>query len=391
VRFFLPILSLSVAVLSILVDFAKPSPAAGVCAQGLCRFDQMYSKIDSDGADNANLAALLMEDPSNPSAWCTYAERLAQTGNVAGAQGAFAHAVSLGPGMAPVLMRAANFDFSQGQWSAGFALSKRVLAQTGAFDQVVFSYLPHAKIATPQVLESALPAQQRSASAWLAWLKENGSDQDVLDTWQWMRTHRLDTRASALELTWTLWARRRYALSQQLWSDWLGAERGDYLNPQRLFNRRFQSQPNTSPFDWTLEGSPSVGVSRGSPGKDGIEVRFAGTENVAFSGLHQFTTLPAGHYHFAAEIETHDLTTDQRPLFHIVDVEPRRKIDVSTQAIAENAGRSWITLDFDVPPAAYTSGGAQAIEIALERYASGKYDNKIAGILHIYQVSLTRE
>ena len=383
-RFILPILSLSIAVLSIAVDYAKPSPAARVCAQGLCRFDQMYSKIDSDGANNANLATLLMQDPSNPSAWCTYAERLAQTGNAAAAQAALAHAVSLGPGMAPVLMRAANFDFSQGQWNAGFALSKQVLAQTGAFDQVVFSYLLHARLAIPAVLESALPSEQRAASAWLGWLKENGSDQDVLDTWQWMRIHRLDTRASALEFTWTLWARGRYASSQQLWSDWLGPERGGYLNPQRLFNRRFQDQPNTSPFDWTLEGSASVSVER----KDGIEVRFSGTENVAFSGVHQFTTLPAGRYRFAAEIESHDLTTDQRPLFHIFDVEPRRKIDVSTKAIAPNAGRSWITLDFDVPPA---PDGAQAVEIVLERYASGKYDNKIAGTLHIYQVSLTRE
>jgi hypothetical protein len=373
--------------LSIAVDFAKPSPAASVCDRGLCRFDQMYSKIDADGPDSANLAALLTEDPSNPSAWCTYGERLAQSGNAAAARAAFAQAVALGPGMAPVLMRGANFDFSQGQWNAGFVLSKKVLAQTGAFDQVVFSYLLHSRIPVPAVLESALPPDERAAGSWLTWLKENGSDQDLLDSWQWRKAHGMDTRAAALEFTWALWTHGRYAESQQLWTDWLGPARGQYLNPQRLFNRSFQNQPNTSPFDWTLNGSASVSVERGAPRKDGIEIRFSGTDNVAFSGVHQFATLPAGRYRFAAEIEAHDLTTDQRPLFHIFDVEPGRKLDVSTQPIAANAGRSWITLDFDVPPAASPRG----IEIELDRSASQKYDNKIGGTLHVYQVSLTPE
>jgi hypothetical protein len=376
---------LAVAGLSILVEFAKPSPTAGVCLQGICRFDQMYSKVDAEGAGRSNLEALLQEDSSNPSAWCTYAELLARNGDIEGAQRAFAQAVTLGPSMAPVLMRAVNFDFGHsrdhGRIDDARALSKRILAETGAFDEVIFSYLSHSGTPLPEVLEASLPAQPRAAEAWLAWLKDNGADRDLLDTWQWSQAHRLDSQAFALEFTWALWQRGSFAESRRLWAAWVDPS-DDSSDPQRLLNGRFEAEPTTSPFDWSLEGLPSVAVTRD---REGLSVRFLGTANAAFSGVHQFATVGAGRYRFAAEIAAQDLTSDRLPVFHIVDVAPQRKVDVQTQPVPANAGRSRITLDFDVPP------DVPAVEIALERIPSAKLDNKIAGTLRVYQVSLTRE
>jgi hypothetical protein len=388
-RSFLPLLSLSLAVLSILVDFAHPSPSSSACLHGLCRFDQLYAEVDAQGASAANLAVLIQEDPSNPSAWCTYAELLARNGNPDGARDAFAHAVALGPGMTPVLMRAANFYFGSGQLDAALALSKPILAQTGAFDEVIFSYWQRSKIAAPALLDSALPADQRAVNAWLQWLEENGTPQEVLDTWKWIEAHRLETRASALDGAWALWRRGEFALSQQLWSDWLGSNAGDYLHPQLLFNRAFENQPNGSPFDWTLEGSPSVTLLRNQTPDHGLEVRFAGSGSAVFSGVHQFAAVTPGRYRFAAEIETHDLDrgldNGALPLFHIFDVQPQRKIDVQTKPAGANQGRSWIALEFNVP------AGTDAIEIELERYAPAEHDGRDTGTLHIYQVSLIRD
>lgn len=385
-----PILSLSLAALSILVDFAHPSPSSSACLHGLCRFDQLYAEVDRAGASSANLAALLQQDPSNPSAWCTYAELLARNGNPAAAQDAFAHAVALGPGMAPVLMRAANFYFASGQLPAALALSKPILAQTGAFDQVLFSYWRRSAIAVPALLDSALPPDPRAAGAWLQWLEENGAAQDVLDTWKWIEAHRLQTRASALDAAWSLWRRGEFALSQQLWTDWLGSQAGDYLKPQLLFNRAFENQPNGSPFDWTLEASSSVTLARDQGPNQGLDVRFGPGDATVFSGVHQFAAVAPGRYRFSAEIETHGLDAGPLPIFHIFDVHPQRKLDVRISAAGASgehaaAGRSSVALEFNVPD------GTGAIEVELERYPSAGDGNLTAGTLHIYEVSLLRD
>lgn len=379
-RALFPTLSLSIAVLAIATDFAKPSPSSTACRLGLCRFDQLYSRVDADGANQTNVGDLLTEDPSNPSAWCTYAELLARRGDEAGAQAAFAKAVALGPGMSPVLMRAANYAFSRGRWEDVFALSRRVLAQTGAYDQIIFSYFPRSASTVPRLLESSMPADPRAAASWTDWLKDNGTDQDLLDTWDWMRRRRLSQEESALKFTWMLWDRRRFTLAHQVWSDWLGDASKGELAAERIFNRDFRSQPNHSPFDWTLAAPESIELSRGA----GLEVHFSGTGNVAFSGVHQFATVSAGRYRFSAEVESHGLNTDQRPLFHIIDAVPARKLDVETAPVAENAVRSWITLDFTVPP------GMEAVEVELERSPSARFDGQIAGTLHVYEVSLKR-
>ncbi len=378
-RFLFPALSLSVVAISLWVDLTKPSPSANVCLRGLCRYDQVYDEVDSEGANPANLAALLDEDPSNPSAWCTYAEMLAQRGDAEGAEAAFQRAVALGPGMAPILMRAANFEFARGHAPEAFALSKRILSETGAFDELVYSYFLRSGVTIPELLETAMPAEPRAAQTWLAWLKLNGTDQALVDTWSWMRQHHLPDQASALEFTWALWQRHRFAWAQQLWAGWADAAEMDF-NPERLSNQRFQNAPNASPFDWKLDSLPSVTVSRDT----GLDVRFSGTENVAFSGVRQFTTVAPGHYRFSAEIETHDLTTDQHPVFHIFDAEPNRRIDMETKPVAANAARSLLTAEFDVP------AGVQAVEIDLERHPSRKMDSRIGGTLHVNEVSLTR-
>ena len=384
-RLIFPVLSLAVAISTIGVDLAKPSPASPVCLNGLCRFDQLYAGMDAAGPDLNNLGELLNEDPSNPSAWCSYAELLWKRGNREGARFAFSRAVSLGPGMSPVLMRAANFEFSQGDEAEALALSKRILHQTGAFDEVLFSYFQRSPAGVPKVLAAGLPADLRAAKAWLAWVGQNGTDQDIADTWGWIKAQPVHDESLAVESVRLLWDRKAFELAQAVWADWVGPA-GDYLKSDRLFNRRFQNPPQASPFDWKLETIPSVEVLR----QDGVEMRFLGQENVRFSHIHQFATVSPGRYRFAAEIETHGLSSDQRPYFHVFDVEPQRKLDAQTKAVPADSGRSWITLDFEVPP------HTRAIEVEFERRASTGEEkvgaeNKISGTLHVYQVSLTRQ
>ena len=368
-RFFLPLASLMIAIFSIAVDSAHPAAASALCRSGLCRTGQIFSSLNRDGLDAINLAALLQEDPASPMAWCTYAEFLAQH-DTDRAGIAFRHAVSLGPRMSPVLLRAASFDFAHHQDGDGLQLSSRILTQSRDFDEIIFPYLLRTG-----GWNGILPATPDAAAAWLAWLRNHGSGQDLLDAWSWMKQAGLADAKPAAALAWELWQRQSFGDSQTLWADWLGSRRGDYLHPQRLRNRYFQDQPDGSPFDWTLE----------SPGllqNNGLILNFFGIETNDCAPIHQFTTVSHGRYRFSAEIEATDLPSKEGLYFHLSDPRHPERLNVQTPHFKGTQKRSWISLDFDVP------AGTEALEVQLECPRSGRSANPANGSLHIFAVSL---
>jgi hypothetical protein len=377
-RAILPVVSLLVVAFSLSFDLFPSAAGSRLCLHGGCRADQIYAGIDTSGTNQASLSTLLETDPANPLVWCAYAELLNSRGETGKAAEAFEHAVSLGPGMSPVLMRAANFDFTHGRRDHGIVMASRVLSQTGAFDQMLFSYLLKSGVPVPKLLGGVIPATPRVAQSWLEWLSGQGTDGDILSTWSWMRHCRLTSAKSAGDLAWTLWNRSSYQAAQNLWVEWLGPARGDYLRPQRLANHRFENAPDLSPFDWTLTPSASVELSR----QDGLQIRFSGTDNVDFSQVRQFTTANSRRYRFSAEIQADGLTTDQRPFFHIFDPVHPNVLNVATEPLTYTVPRSWISVPFTVPAA------TKILEVQIERHPSLRFANRIAGTLHIYQVSL---
>ena len=158
-RFLIPVLALLIAGGSIFVDRASKQSGSRLCAYGFCRFDQVFSEMDSQGIDLSNQGGLLNLDPSNPSAWCTYAELLATAGRNDEAHTMFTRAISYGPGMAPVMVRAANFDFVHGYQDEGLALSHRILDQTSEFDEIIFSYLTGLGTPVSGFLGTAVPGE----------------------------------------------------------------------------------------------------------------------------------------------------------------------------------------------------------------------------------------
>jgi len=372
-RLIVPIAALLISVLSISLDLFPASLASALCRYGACRFDQIFAAVDAAGASPQAVSVLVDADPANPLVWCAYAETLSARDEAQQAESAFDHAVSLGPGMAPVLMRAANYDFTHGRRERGFLLAARIVSETNAFDEILFSYVQHAGVPASAILGTAIPATARPARAWLDWLRANGSDQEVRDTWAWMKANRLLDEKSTGEVAWALWNRGSFGTAYALWTDWLGRS-------ELLANTRFDAAPRETPFDWALDSNPAVAVTRAN----GLDVRFAGTENVAFSGVRQFTVLPAGRYRFSAEVSSDNLTTDQGPLFHIFDPANPTRLNAESAPIRGTAGKSWITVEFRV------TQGTDAVGVQLERHPSQNFDNRIAGTLHIYQVSLMR-
>ncbi|HEY2594651.1 MAG TPA: hypothetical protein VGK33_12200, partial [Chloroflexota bacterium] len=181
VRLLFPAMAFCVAGLSIAVELSAPPADHAMCVRGWCRYDQLYSSIEARGTTSRTLAALVEEDPSNPHVWATYAEHLATTGNTAGAEQAFARALTLGAGLAPVLMRAANFDFTHDRITDGLPLVPRILEKTAEYDEILFSYLLlSGRPASRAFMTADSPLSPRGARAWLTWTLAHSSPEDIV-------------------------------------------------------------------------------------------------------------------------------------------------------------------------------------------------------------------
>ena len=354
-----------------------PSPDWGLCRRGYCRFDQVFVDTAARTGVPTSLVSLVNEDPADPYVLGNYADFLALNGHSDQASAVYDHAITLGPNLPPFLIRAAYFNFTQGRLNRGLMISNRILSQTDALDTMLFSYLRYFGQGTATVLGTAIPASPRPAQSWAAWISRNGSEGDLRETWAWMAQNHLMDENTALDLTRILWQRQFFRTAQELWLDWLGPAQGDYPAHELIFNRQFKDAPNGSPFDWTVPTQRSIEISRGQ----GLVVRFAGTENVQLN-IKQSAVVSPGRYHFSVETESDDLITDQCPFFHIYDPVNPTRLDITTAQIKGTAARSETNLDFTVKP------DTQALVIQLERRESERFDNKIQGTLHVYEVSL---
>lgn len=388
-RLLFPFAGMAIAIFSIMLDAGlevRPvSPDSPLCRSGFCRFDQLIKTLTAQAPPESgghmrltDLSALLNEDPANPMVWCAYGESLAAVGKAQEASAAFERALVLGPGMSPVLMKAASFDFRYGRDNEGFQLGRRVLEQTETYDQILFYYFTHSGVGTGAVLAKAVPANPRAAKAWLTSLDPFGSDDDLMTTWSWMKQNRLADQESAVNITSALLRRKSFDLAQDLWADWLGAGEKSYLHPERLTNTRFEREPSGCPFDWTIAQTPSVEVTR----KNGLNVHFGGEENLEFANIHQLATVMPGNYRLTVEVSAEQITTDRGPFFHVFDFENPTRFNSQTPEFKGNMPRTKVALDFRIPV------GTQVIQIQLERRASQRFDNRIAGALRVYEVSL---
>jgi hypothetical protein len=386
-RLVIALAALAISLCSIAADGARVSAGGAICRLGLCRFDQIFRSIDASGPAVSSLAELVNQDPRNPYAWCVFGDvlagdALAGEGDLVRATAAFDRAIELGPHMPPALMRAANYYFTHGELAKALRVSYAVLRQTDAFDQVLFSYFRLLRIPTSQLLggrllTGAVPATPRAARSWLDWVRANGSDQDLLETWSWMKSNGLLDRSAAAGALWTLWYRQSYAAAHRLWLDFPKVSPATGTR-ELLTNSGFDEASSGGPFDWILEGACSVSLTQ----RDGLDVNFAGTGNIAFSGVRQGVFLKPGRYRFTAEVASEGLTTDQTPFFHLFDPAHPEAIHAASPQIKGTTPRSPISVAFQVP------AGTQAVVVQLERQASSRFDNKIRGTLHLYRVSL---
>lgn len=369
---------------SLTIDFVRPSPEWEICALGLCRADQLPTKASYNPKTSSitEMTLALRRDPANPLLWARCGMILDNRGDEAGADRYFRRALELGPNIPFVLMNAVNHDLIVNNMDRAFQSGSRVLSLTPDFDSVLFGLYDALGPPVPTLLGSAIPTDRRAANAWMRWLLNRGSEEDLMVTWNWIYKNRFADDQLAGMFTWQLWRRGSEHEAAEVWADWLGKDRGDYLRPDLLANRRFESDFRNSPFDWRLEPFASVTATR----NDGLEFTFSGTENVNFASMDQFPPVTAGSYRFSAIVESQELTTKQCPQFHIYNPEPPyNRVSATTPAICGTTPRHTVETVFTVPP------GIAAVVVRVERPPSDRIDNKISGTLKIHEVSLRRQ
>lgn len=376
-RLLIPIASLVVALAAIAVDWVAPAPESRVCRLLGCRDDQLATVMEQHGVTPEGLASLVEQDASNPHIWATYGEYLANAGDVERAERAFGIARMLGPNLSPVLMRAANFAFGHQRAGQGLELTPVILAQTDEFDDILFSYIARAGLPASDVVGTAVPATARAGRAWARWVNTNGTDADVLATWEWLQRERLADEPTALAFVNTLWQRRALAEAEKVWRT-LAANADARVPNQRLWNTRFEREPLASPFDWDL--SPRAGLQYAR--KDGLIVQFKGDTNVGDIGVRQAAVVSPGAYRLRARVRADGISTDEGVFFIITDAEDPSRFRASTAPVIGTLPEHDLVLDLNVPD------GTRALDIRLSRTPSLKFDHDLGGTLAIRSVEL---
>lgn len=377
-RLVFPALAFLAASLSIFVDRTQPASDAALCLRGACRFEQVMTTMEARGATPAGLVALVQLDQSNPHVWASYGEYLAGVGELDAAARAYDQAAALGPGLAPVLMRAANFDFSHERSAQGLALVPKILLQTSDFDEILFSYVDLSARPVSELMGMAIPASPAPARAWLAWLRGRAPEADVRAVWDWLHSNGLSDDATAADAVNALWQRKAYTAARQIWMDYTNQSGPVGGGTEMLANTEFGSVPSRTPFDWTLAPAPGVTFTH----NDGLEVRFLGEANVAAVGVAQQTVVLPGRYRFTAVVSADQVSTDEGVGFQIVDGEDASRLHVETARVRGTVARTELALDVTVPPE------TQILRVALTRTPSLKFDNKVSGVLRVHRVSL---
>ena len=365
--------------LSLVSDYARPAADGMRCRWGLCRADQLIEGLPEDTSRTPEVLKRLLDmDAANPYRWADFAEYLSSRGENQQAAEHFDRAVTLAPNGAAILMRAANFHFGHNQSKQGAELASRVLRLTPTFNEIIYTYYAGLGQALPRLLGTAVPAEKEPAQAWFHWLFPRASEADLLATWSWMEKQRSADDASAGDFAWALWNRKLFQTGAEMWAAWLGNQRGDYLRPELLSNRRFAEEPQRSPYDWTITPNSAVDVRR----ENGLVVKFTGTANVAYSNVRQMAAIGPGCYEFSAVVAAQGLDTNEGPFFHIYDAENPSRLDVTTKMLLGTLPQQKVETTFRV------GTGAHAVVVQLERRPSKRFDNKIAGSLEISEVSL---
>lgn len=330
-------------------------------------------------------------DPRSADIWADLASAYEKTGNAADARKAYERAQADYPISGEIAWRYGNFLLRQGDLAGGFTHIRRALTVDPSLITSGVAECWEATRDAGTIIKDVLP---REASYYVAaqdYLLSQKQDDAALVVWNGLLKlgQHLDMQ-DALPLVNQLISDNRIPEAQNAWKEAIETTRwphGPSNNGSAAFNGGFEYQIANGGFGWREE--PVSGVTydmdRGvaHAGKRSLRVTFDGTANLDFAQLLQFVPVkPNQQYHFIAFLRTENITTDSGVRFLIDDPNhPSAPQTLTPNMVGTN---EWTRIESDVS----TGSDTDSLIIALRRIPSQKFDNKLAGVIWIDDVSL---
>ena len=365
----------------------------------------------SDGVPSALPAfqEALRRDPASPYRWSDLAEANLQAGFEDDARHCFRQAVSQGPHIPAILLRAANFHFTVGERQAALELGARCLAAFRDYDQVIFQQYLRLGGSLTDILRFGIPREQPVASSFFRFLVRQETaqvpppdprlrdlrhpdlqhpdpDGSLRPTWTWLLAHSLATPDLLAEYVSVLLRRGRFQEAVSVQAAFLKTKHGGKRGGNNLFNAAFDSKLSGSPLDWRISPTDHAVAARerypNPSGSWALRLAFDGQANLDYSHVRQQVVVRPGRYRFQARVRAERLTTDQGIGFRILDPKKRHRLDIHTPQVSGTSDWKTIEKQLTIPP------GTELVEIQIVRRPSLKFDNKIAGTAWIDDVSI---
>lgn len=281
--------------------------------------DHAYRELWSNPSEGSARAigmfrqALAM-DPAFPYRWSDLGEALAGAGQTDAADYCFRRSLELDPNSPQIAMRAANFQLREGKQKPALELGARVLRDTNAYDDMVFSSWTRLGGNTDEVLRQGVVDNGRAAESFFRFLLRSKDEAALNQAWPWMESRSFVTPSLAREWAGWLIGQHREAEAFGVWKRYVNP---DYGVTNWIENPGFETMPTGMGFDWNLQDCAGARASLDPAvkrfGDSSLRLDFDGSTNVNFHHLTQPVLLPPGKYRLTAWVRTADLAPD--PVF----------------------------------------------------------------------------
>lgn len=329
--------------------------------------------------------------PASAYRWADLGEAEFNVRDLKQAEYAFSQALKAGPRSSVILMRAANFYFQIGDAQQVIRNLLAILRDPWAEDYYDTAFLTYSRLGLPvnEILSQGVPQTKTVLSRLLTfWTRVKRRD-EAIATWKWAEQRSMADDESTGAFFGFLIKAGEQAQAQQLWQDYASKREPAYRVSNWIFNPGFESTPQPSPFDWTINERTDVEAVRvqdtTSAGKWALRIRFNGESNTAYHQTYQDMVLPPGRYQISAMMKSEQVTTDEGLRLHVFDQPAQATMNVWSDTMLGNQDWKRIEKTFEVP------AGLKLVRIEIARLNSSMFDNKIGGTTWIDDLRLSRQ
>ena len=370
---------------------AELLPGNGEAWDRVGRFRQLdFASPDSSLAVNAYEKAV-RDDPHSSYYWMDLASAYEDVGDLARARSAYERADAAYPVSALVAWNYGNFLVRRQDYSEGYKKIRQAVAIDRKLTPLAISRTWRSSGDVNVLLNEALPPTQDAYLQTLNLLASIGETDAALTAWQ-----RLVGLGKPLALSDAfpfldkLIALDRSGDALRVWKQALaaaGLPADDAAKQSLIRNGDFSRDFANGGLDWRWNAPLGVAAAFDSPppSKEGRSLRldFTAGVNLALDVPSQFVPVqPNSAYHFHAELQAKEVTTDSGVRFWIGDPNHAGAVNVLTDNFTGT--HPWTSVDAD-----FASGPeTHFLVVRLARNPSSMFDSKLGGTAWIAGVSL---